>query len=64
MMLLCPACLLHISLCVVPQVRLKEFQHLVPPHLHNGTPSYFLVGGLVFTACSGGCSDYSQAAHV
>lgn len=33
-------------------VQLKVYQYLVPPHLHNGKPSYFLVGGLVFTPCS------------
>lgn len=36
-----------------PQVRLSEYQHLVPPHLRNGKPSFFMCGGLVFTACTG-----------
>lgn len=35
------------------QVTLSHYHHLVPPHLRERKPSYFLVGGLVFTACSG-----------
>lgn len=34
------------------EVELKAYQYLVPPHLSNGKPSYFMVGGLVFTACT------------
>ena len=33
-------------------VELSSFQHLVPPHNSEKKPSYFMVGGLVFTACS------------
>jgi len=33
-------------------VTLQPYQHLVPPHLAEMKPSYFMFGGLVFTACS------------
>lgn len=33
-------------------VKLQPFQHLVPPHNSERKPSFFMVGGLVFTACS------------
>jgi len=33
-------------------VTLQPYQHLVPPHLAEVKPSYFMFGGLVFTACS------------
>jgi PDZ domain len=33
-------------------VELQEFRHLIPPHNRERKPSYLLVGGLVFTACS------------
>ena len=38
------------------QVELSQYQYLVPPHLRESKPSYFIVGGLVFTACSGKAS--------
>ncbi|PSC68151.1 protease Do-like 9 [Micractinium conductrix] len=34
------------------QVKLSQYQYLIPPHLREAKPSYFMVGGLVFTACS------------
>ena len=47
--------LLHPTCLPLVQVEftLKPYQYLVPPHLSNSKPSYFLCGGLVFTACSG-----------
>jgi hypothetical protein len=36
------------------QVQLRSYQYLVPPHLRESKPSYFIVGGLVFTPCTGG----------
>ena len=33
-------------------VKLQPFQHLVPPHNSERKPSFFMCGGLVFTACS------------
>lgn len=36
-----------------PQITLSAYQYLVPPHMRESKPSYFLVGGLVFTSCSG-----------
>jgi S1-C subfamily serine protease len=33
-------------------VTLQPYQHLVPPHNAEEKPSYFMFGGLVFTACS------------
>jgi S1-C subfamily serine protease len=33
-------------------VTLQPYQHLVPPHNAEEKPSYFMHGGLVFTACS------------
>lgn len=35
------------------QITLSAYQYLVPPHLRESKPSYFIVGGLVFTSCSG-----------
>lgn len=34
------------------KVKLQPYQHLVPPHIAEQKPSYFMCGGLVFTACS------------
>jgi hypothetical protein len=34
-------------------VILEPYMHLVPPHNNEAKPSFFMVGGLVFTACSG-----------
>ncbi|KAI7836909.1 hypothetical protein COHA_009241 [Chlorella ohadii] len=34
------------------EITLSAYQYLVPPHLRESKPSYFLVGGLVFTSCS------------
>jgi hypothetical protein len=36
----------------VPQVTLSHYHYLVPPHLREAKPSYFIVGGLVFTVCT------------
>ena len=47
----------------VLQVKLSQYQYLIPPHLREAKPSYFMVGGLVFTACSGeraGGSHYKE----
>ncbi len=35
------------------QVKLTQYAYLIPPHLRESKPSYFIVGGLVFTSCSG-----------
>ena len=32
---------------------LSQYQYLVPPHLREHKPSFFIVGGLVFISCSG-----------
>ena len=57
----CHACFICCACCACPaccacceQVELSQYQYLVPPHLRESKPSYFIVGGLVFTACSGG----------
>lgn len=34
------------------KIKLQLYQHLIPPHIAESKPSYFMVGGLVFTACS------------
>ncbi|PRW60277.1 Protease Do-like 9 [Chlorella sorokiniana] len=34
------------------EITLSAYQYLVPPHLRESKPSYFIVGGLVFTSCS------------
>ncbi len=37
---------------ITTTVKLQSFQHLVPSHNSEQKPSFFVVGGLVFTACS------------
>lgn len=37
---------------ITTSVQLQPYQHLVPPHNEEQKPSFFMVGGLVFTACS------------
>ncbi|KAL4421535.1 hypothetical protein ABPG75_010826 [Micractinium tetrahymenae] len=34
------------------EVKLSQYAYLIPPHLRESKPSYFIVGGLVFTSCS------------
>ncbi|KAL4855164.1 Protease Do-like 9 [Chlorella vulgaris] len=34
------------------EVTLSHYHYLVPPHLREAKPSYFIVGGLVFTVCT------------
>lgn len=42
------------------EVTLSKPAQLVAPHLSNKDPSYFLVSGLVFTAC---CEPYLESEY-
>lgn len=48
------------SALLTPARRLSKPNSLVPPHISNRDPSYFICAGLVFTVC---CEPYLQSEY-
>jgi hypothetical protein len=58
--MLCPLSPCLRCIAVPAAHRLSRPGVLVPPHLSNSNPSYFLVGGLVFTVA---CEPYLESEY-